>query len=460
MKSLNRLFIILIAGTAITGCRKFVDVPLPITQLSTESAFSTDAKANSAMRGIYAGLVSGWVASPFTGAMTGNLGLSADELEKTSLTGEFPLFFENNLNASMNTINGALWGSFYSTIYQANNAITHIGNSKGIAPANKEFLTGEAHFLRALAYFYLVNMYDSVPLTTTADYRTNGLLFRESPEKVYEQIRQDLRYAQEKAGNQHTGTGFRARGNQWTATALLARVQLYTGNWEEAEAEATKVINAGFYKMGPLEETFLATSGEVILQLGNAGANLYTSEGSAITSSQVNPTYRFSTWLDAAFEPGDLRTDAWTRVGANGFRGPAKYKTFSNTQANAKKEGTVVLRLAEQYLIRAEARAMQDDLSGAIADVDTVRSRAGLPLLSDISPDIAKEPLLAAIMKERMTELFAEFGHRWFDVKRTGQADIIFGARKPGWRTEAALFPIPFKDRQFNPNLGQNPGYE
>ena len=67
---------------------------------------------------------------------------------------------------------------------------------------------------------------------------------------------------------------------------------------------------------------------------------------------------------------------------------------------------------------------------------------------------------VAAIYKERVTELFAEFGHRWFDVIRTGRATTIFGTRKPGWKATAAFLPVPYEERKVNPNLGQNPGYE
>jgi hypothetical protein len=115
------------------------------------------------------------------------------------------------------------------------------------------------------------------------------------------------------------------------------------------------------------------------------------------------------------------------------------------------------MRLAEQYLIRAEARANQDNTSDAIADLDTIRNRAGLPF---ISPDITKADLLNAIFHERQVELFSELGHRWLDVKRTGKADAIFGINKTGWAPEDALLPIPFKDRQRDPNLTQNKGYQ
>jgi hypothetical protein len=122
-------------------------------------------------------------------------------------------------------------------------------------------------------------------------------------------------------------------------------------------------------------------------------------------------------------------------------------------------EYSTVMRLPEQYLIRAEARAMQGRLSGAIKDLDVVRSRAGLELLADMEPDMDGEGLLEEIMDQRKKELFAEWGHRWLDLKRSGRATEVLGPIKPLWQDTDILFPIPEEERGKNPNLSQNNGY-
>jgi hypothetical protein len=111
------------------------------------------------------------------------------------------------------------------------------------------------------------------------------------------------------------------------------------------------------------------------------------------------------------------------------------------------------------FLIRAEARAQLKQLSDAITDLDKIRSRAGIPLIATTNPGISQTDLLAAIAHERWVELFAENGDRWMDLKRTNKADITL-QNKPNWRSDAALFPIPQLDRQYNKNLSQNDGYE
>ena len=116
-----------------------------------------------------------------------------------------------------------------------------------------------------------------------------------------------------------------------------------------------------------------------------------------------------------------------------------------------------LFRLAELYLVRAEASAQMEDIASAVTDINVLRSRAGLLPISDA---ISKVECLQAIAHERQVELFAETGHRWLDLKRTGQLDAVLQPLKSAtWAPHAALFPIPLADLQNNPQLEQNPGY-
>jgi len=121
-----------------------------------------------------------------------------------------------------------------------------------------------------------------------------------------------------------------------------------------------------------------------------------------------------------------------------------------------------VFRLAEQYLIRAEAKAQQGtDMIGAAADLNVIRNRAGLANTTASTHD----DLLAAVAHERQIELFAEWGHRWFDLKRTGQVDAVMSAVTPQknpsgtWKTYQQLYPVPQSEISKNPFLKQNAGY-
>ena len=114
------------------------------------------------------------------------------------------------------------------------------------------------------------------------------------------------------------------------------------------------------------------------------------------------------------------------------------------------------MRLSEQYLIRAEARAQQGDFIGAKDDLNTIRHLAGL---GDTTASTQQE-LLTAILQERRVEFFTEGGHRFFDLKRTYELDSALSALKPGWNSTDALLPFPESELLLNPNLNpQNPGY-
>ena len=119
----------------------------------------------------------------------------------------------------------------------------------------------------------------------------------------------------------------------------------------------------------------------------------------------------------------------------------------------------MVMRLAEQYLIRAEARIRLDNFAGGIEDINVIRERAGIEFLPSEGGGISKEELIEIMLEERRRELFSEWGHRWFDLKRTGRAEEILGNGSPTWENTDLLYPLPREERMKNPNLTQNPGY-
>ncbi|HEY4195211.1 MAG TPA: RagB/SusD family nutrient uptake outer membrane protein, partial [Mucilaginibacter sp.] len=137
-----------------------------------------------------------------------------------------------------------------------------------------------------------------------------------------------------------------------------------------------------------------------------------------------------------------------------------KYKLVNTSTTD---EYSMVLRLAEQYLIRAEAEANGEGngINGAIADLNIIRNRAGLG--NTTAND--KNSLLSAISHERQVELFTEWGDRWLNLKRTGQIDAVMGIVTPlkggTWNTNYQLYPIPEQQILNDPNMtdSQNPGY-
>ena len=161
------------------------------------------------------------------------------------------------------------------------------------------------------------------------------------------------------------------------------------------------------------------------------------------------------------FDINDARRNNWIGTFTDGVETwfyPFKYKVVpTNTQPNPPiTESLTIFRLAEQYLIRAEARAQLSNVAGAQEDLNIIRSRANLPNTTANNQAL----LLEAIQEERRFELFTEGSHRFFDLKRTGQIDAILSAIKPNWETVDQLYPLPQSDFDKNPNLRpQNPGY-
>lgn len=455
---------VLVLALAITGCKKFVEIDKPIDSIPTDVVFDNDIKADAAVRALYLGMVQS-VNTGFSGGFQCGLGASADELAVTAATNQFNDFYINSVSSSTSA-NANNWNLLYSVIYNANQIINNIPLSTGMTAANKTRYMAEARFMRAAMYFYLINIYGDVPKVTSNDYQTNTNIARSPVNDIYDLITADLLYAQSNLPAAYLSSTQRARANRYAASALLARVYLYRQKWTDAEAAATDVITGGssLYAMeNDLSKTFLLTSKEAILQLPPIATNAYVYEGFVFIPTTGAPNYTITDALYNSFETGDLRKTNWIKTYtvvtagvSKTYNGLFKYKLNSGT--GTKTEGWIFLRASETYLIRAEARARQGNLSAAIADLDVVRGRSGIAKIAVTNPGISQTNLLSTIMHERFVELFEECGHRWFDLKRTGQADDVL-KNKPNWRPEAKLMPIPANEIKYNPSMVQNPGY-
>jgi hypothetical protein len=439
----------------ISGCKKFLEIPPPPDKIDKTVAFESDGTATAAITGIYSEMINN--AQQFSSGFTTLYGgLAADELLYYT-PGLLDEFSSNDIS-EQNHVNltNYFWSKAYRFIYSSNVALEQLAVSTTLTPSVKNMLTGEAKFCRAFSYFYLVNLFGDVPLILKSDYRENSLVTRTSKVEVYNQIIDDLIDAKTKLSVPYPTTE-RGRPNKWAASALLARVYLYIGNWMAAESESTAVISSGNYSLTTLQNTFLRNSTETIWQLFAGNTSVGTWEAFYIlpATASATPTYLITNNLFNAFENGDNRKTAWiaTRTFANQtIRYPAKYKFYPATTTVT--EAYIVLRYAEQLLIRAEARTQQGNINGAKTDLNIIRQRAGLS--ATLAND--QSSLLQTIAKERQVELFAEWGHRWLDAKRNNLASTYF-SYKPTWQATDILWPIPTDQINLNTSLTQNPGY-
>lgn len=460
MKNLIKYCIALSLVCALfTSCSNFLEVEMPVANTTTTEVFSDFTMARNAVTGIY----STSMLRKFTnGNITIFPALSSDELYPGAVNTLEEEVFNNSINPGL-TAATSTWTGAYNLIYHCNLVAEQLERSTAIHGNERDQLLGEVKFLRAMFYFYLLNYYGDVPLTTTSDYRFNASLPRELTSVVYAQITKDLMDARELLGVEYQAAD-RTRVNKWGATALLARVYLYTGNWAGAIAMSSDVIENGPFSLTDPSVTFSKTSPGTILQFAEPNSSTTnTQEGLKFipSSSAAVPPYLITDSLLNGFEKEDKRALMWlgsNTVGGKTYYYPFKYKVRTGTAGTAKSELNIALRIAEQYLIRGEALAEERRFSEAVRDLDEIRSRAGLSLVVQQFPAIEKKELLEKIYQERRIEFFAEWGHRWFDLKRSGRADAVL-KWKPYWRSEAALFPVPQSELLSNPKLYQNKGY-
>jgi len=459
-----------------TGCKKFIEVDAPVTSVNAGNVYHDNSTASAVITSLYANMSNTFGSSGIT-EVSLITDLSADNLSLFDLSDQYyTQSYQNALTSDYITgIN--FWKSIYPNIYTCNAAIEGLTSSTTLTPAVKQRLLGEAYFLRAFHYFYLVNLFGDVPLVLKTDYSVSNVTSRTAAGIVYQQILSDLNQSKDLLDDRYLGadvlstTTERIRPNRAAVYAMIARAQLYLKKYAEAEAATNTVISlTSLYSSNiPLNQVFLRNSQETIWALQPVKATFNTDEAYIFVlpvggpNNIVNKVVA-SNQLMNSFEISDQRKVQWTSsVTADGITYPyvSKYKALPGS---ALTEYTIVLRIAEQYLIRAEARAQQSNLTGAIADVDVIRNRAGLPLIHDTNPGISQADLLTAIAKERREELFTEWGHRWFDLKRTGKIDNVMSTVTPlkgggAWSSYKALYPVPASEIKINSVLTQNQGY-
>ncbi|MES2893792.1 MAG: RagB/SusD family nutrient uptake outer membrane protein [Bacteroidota bacterium] len=433
---LNQLLSILLFSVFLTSCEKYLDVE-PFDTVSDENTIFDKASAETAVRGAYRSLASSNYGSAFQGAVLQSGG------DIRSL---------NNAQSDLNVINydlrsdigflSTLWSNFYNTINRANHVIEKVPQIEDVKLNSglKNQLIGEAYVIRALSYFDLARLFGNVQvfLTPTKIVSDRLGVKQKTQAQVFDQVVADL----DTAISLLPDDVVRNRSRRSTALALRSRVYLYQQKYAEAEADANTVLVNQQYR---LVKPFALAAGtpESILELAysvdavNAGYALWNTSNRAL-----EPKASVHNLLNDA-EVGGGRKLLSVANNAGQFIGGI-FPT--NTASN------YVIRTAELYLIRAEARVQkaEPDFEGAIADVNAVRARAGVANSSAST----KQDILVSIENERRVE-FALEPFRWFDLVRTGRAAAMLNATNP----QKYIFPIPASEIIADPSLVQNPGY-
>ncbi|MEI9942803.1 MAG: RagB/SusD family nutrient uptake outer membrane protein [Chitinophagaceae bacterium] len=347
-----------------------------------------------------------------------------------------------------------LWAAIYKTINISNNIIATVPaiNDVTFSQADRNNSRGEAFFLRAYSYFDLVRLWGNVPIQTkptktTADAEGIG---NSTAAVVYKQVEQDL----DSAETLLSSTVNRNRANKFTAKALKARLYLYLKEWAKAESYATELINStANFKLVKPYNLFYASKNttESIFEIDytinnkNSWASNWFASNITGGKKELLPTDEFIALAKDPTISGDRSALLLTVSGVT--YGNMNFKIATGD------DQVYAIRIAEMYLIRAEARTEKStpDFLSALEDLNAVRSRANAPAIATVAD---KNELIDKILLERRIE-FAYESQRWFDLIRKGKAQSVLGI------TDATklLFPIPKQQILVNPALVQNPGY-
>nr|WP_068890025.1 RagB/SusD family nutrient uptake outer membrane protein [Pedobacter panaciterrae] len=428
----------------LASCKKYLE-EVPNNSLPTESSITDVSTARAAIIGTYDRL-QGYYASNYPTLGT----ITADNVIFNGTLSEY-LQLDQNAVPTDNVITVAAYQNIYKTVNSANSVITYVPGVTDplLTAAEKNKILGEAYFIRALSFFDLARGWGGVQLQLkpTTDLTVLKGIKRSTLDQTYDQVLADLVKAEELLPEDGTT---RNRAQKSTARALRARLHLYRKQWADAEKYATLVIgNTKYSLVKPYKSFFTAPfqSAESVFELAysvndrNSYWNLWypSSAGGQFT---LKPS-------DALVAKLNNPTIGGTRNALIAGSGATVYGVLYNTTSTST-DPSYLIRIAELYLIRAEARAQQNHLEAAAEDLNAVRKRADVPETGATT----QADLIKAIEDENGIE-FAFEAHRWFDLVRTERAGVVLGlTNKNYW-----LFPIPYSDILSDPDVTQNPGY-
>lgn len=347
------------------------------------------------------------------------------------------------------------WVAIYNVVNVANSVIGKVPEL-GLSESDEARLMGTAYFLRGLAFFDALRQYGEffdasstygipLPLVASGEIQETG---RSTVAQSYIQIEEDLQNAIDLLSD----SGDKFFASSGAAQALKARVHLYQEEYDMAEQLASAVIaNSNYSLLDDYNEIYTSEgSAESIFELNFIA--LEDPSAWAIEMYISPPEVTVSDDMISFFDPANSsdteRGQQFEVVGS--FIRCTKYGSEPADEGG----NTILLRLSEMYLIRAEALARgSNDPTAALADINVVRSRAGLTDLTAANVTSESE-LIDVLLEERRAE-FAFEGHYWFDLVRTGRLESTRGLE-----SFRRIFPIPQREINITDGtLVQNPEY-
>ncbi len=443
---------LMILGISLASCEKNLDLE-PYSSVEESEAFQTSGDVEAALVGAYSRVGDDAVLGGDMAVYSELLGNSY-EIGWTGTYQGLTQIYNKQIPVNNDFVE-ATWNEAYEAINVCNNVLDAIDK---VSEGKRDNVEGQAKFLRAAVYFEMVRLYakawndgnpasnDGVPLvlTPTRVVGENLKVPRNKVSEVYAQIIADLTDAEGKLAEVN---GFYA--NSTAAAALLARVYLQKGDYENAADAADRAISSGVNDLMPTyAQAFPVNYDNTSSLVPNTAEDVFAMQVTASTgyndfNTFFSPLGRGDIYIE--YDYYDSYDEADNRLSVfelNDYEYCQKYDMiYGNVH---------IIRLAEMYLVRAEANFRLGTAIGAtpLEDINVIRKRAKLPALTQGQLD------LDAILLERDHELSFE-GHKLHDVKRLeGSVSSI------PWNSPKLVLPIPERETKINPGLTQNEGYK
>ena len=454
MNTLYNFFFAAILLASSTSCESFLDRE-PLAQVTNDSYFNSETNANSAAIGMYRTMT-----SSFTYGQTMVIvpEFSAGHVSHAAIFPEYENFKTHDVTATNPWIANA-WQGIYATINAANNIIAQVAEmpENTISEEKRAQFIGEAKFVRALNYFFLVRAFGRVPLKLTATTEDEDVAIPQSePVAIYEQLVKDLTESVTQLPETHETTeATKGRATKAAAQSLLAKVYLYqasiTNDYTLAASTAAEIINSESFQLvdnfGSIWSTENTAESIFELQFDDQTTNTLASVSNDNASMLF---YVKDASIQALFEEGDKRQDFSIFQGSND-----RYYMGKFPNATPPSQNLPIIRLAEILLIHAEAeaRASNSISDAAFNSLQKVLTRAGVP--KEKGDFTSVDNFVTFVQEEKERELLFE-GETWFDFCRTGLALEKYETLDS---ENGFVYPLPTQQIRLNPELVQNPGY-
>ncbi|HBL77137.1 MAG: hypothetical protein A2W90_18795 [Bacteroidetes bacterium GWF2_42_66] len=474
------IFILLVAILGLVSCNDFLTLS-PEHQINEVNYYKSEADFETAVTGIYNTLQSLHDREILLGPaelLTDNVGINSYTYE--TLMAEFDGAEITSSNLYINN----LWVYCFTVIAYSNNILDRTDDIE-MSESKRNQFEGEALFLRAYSYFYLVRLYGDVPIVDVA-FRSPNEIFsfdmtRQPVSNVYAIIENDLKNSATLLSGLTMPKG---RASAGAAKTLLGKVYLTEKKYSDAATILKEVIDMNTYSLVSNYKSMFdgskERSSESIFEIeylsGNIGeGNSFSSAfppglfGMAIFPNNMSSSGSMcpTRGVFNAYEEGDLRKAASivdsVRLSDGTYERTLCGLKFVDFSTGTRGDGGInftSLRYADVLLMYAEALNETNQTAIAHNYLNMVRKRAGLKDLSGLS----KNDFALALEKERRVEFLCE-GHRWFDLVRTGRAQTVLNAyfASIGFsysiENYELLMPIPKNEIEIDPRLEQNPEY-